>query len=360
MHTDKIKFKTLEWNENKLILIDQRFLPNTERYFVCESVDDVVFAIKEMVVRGAPAIGCSAAFGFAIAGVEALTNLKITGNHLQNKQEDYFYFQNFISLSKDKLAKTRPTAVNLFWALNRMQKTLEANSDLKLHEIVNLLIDEAKKIYIEDINTNKKIGEYGSELITNESKILTHCNAGALATAGHGTALGIIRSAFSLGKKIQVYAGETRPFLQGARLTAWELIKDNIPVTLITDNMSGYLMSLGSIDAVIVGADRVTLNGDVINKVGTYVLAVLAAKHEIPFYVACPWSTIDLKTKIGLDVKIEERNPEEVKGFGDCNWTPEEVKIFNPAFDVTPANLVTSLVTEKGVLDPKSLKELEI
>jgi methylthioribose-1-phosphate isomerase len=215
-------------------------------------------------------------------------------------------------------------------------------------------------MFYEDIEANKKIGINGAKLLSENVTVLTHCNAGALATAGHGTALGIIRSAHTLGKKVKVFAGETRPFLQGARLTAWELVKDQIPVTLITDNMSGYLMSLSLIDAVIVGADRVTANGDVINKIGTYSLAVLASQHNIPFYVACPCSTIDIKTKTGAEVEIEERNPKEVLGYGDNIWAPEGVKVFNPAFDITPASLVSYLVTERGVVTPNNLQKLKI
>ena len=353
------KFETIEWKNNELILIDQRLLPTVEKYVVCRSVDEVADAIKNMVVRGAPAIGCVAAFGFTIAVTQAIKELKITDNLSVNKQKNFDGFLQLVKTSKDKLANTRPTAVNLFWALERIYKIFDSNVHLKASKLLLSVSSEAKKIFNEDIESNKKIGRNGALLLGDKARVMTHCNAGALATAGHGTALGIIRSAQSEGKKIEVFAGETRPFLQGARLTAWELIKDEIPVTLITDNMSGYLMSLNLIDAVIVGADRVTSNGDVINKIGTYSLAVLASKHNIPFYVACPWSTVDVKTKTGAEVIIEERNIKEVIGFGSNVWAPEGVKVFNPAFDVTPADLVSYLVTERGVVTPKNLHSLK-
>ena len=352
------KFETLEWKNNELILIDQRLLPSKEIYYICKNVDDVASAIKCMVVRGAPAIGGAAAYGFAIAVLEAKKKFKSKRN-LPLVEQNYFdKFLKDISMSKDMLADTRPTAVNLFWALNRMDKVFQLNTHLNTDDVVQKIIDEANKIFHEDIETNKKIGHFGAQLLDQNSKVLTHCNAGALATAGHGTALGIIRSAVEIGKSIEVFAGETRPFLQGARLTAWELIQDSIPVTLITDNMSGYLMSKNVIDAVIVGADRVTANGDVINKIGTYSLAVLAKQHQIPFYVACPWSTIDLATNSGNDVKIEERNSDEVRGFGNFFWAPKETKIFNPAFDVTPGNFVSMIVTERGNVIPTKLDRL--
>jgi methylthioribose-1-phosphate isomerase len=353
-------FETLKWKNNELILIDQRTLPIVEEYVVCKTVDEVADAIKSMVVRGAPAIGCAAAFGFAIAINEAIKKLKITNDSHLNNHAEVAKFLYLIDISKNKLAKTRPTAVNLFWALERMKQTFDLNLHRTASELVFSVNSEAERIFNEDIEANKKIGINGAKLLSDRVTVLTHCNAGALATAGHGTALGIIRSAHTLGKKIEVFAGETRPFLQGARLTAWELVKDEIPVTLITDNMSGYLMSLNLIDAVIVGADRVTSNGDVINKIGTYSLAVLALQHNIPFYVACPWSTIDMKTKTGAEVTIEERNPEEVLGYGSSIWAPEGVKVFNPAFDVTPANLVSYLVTERGVVSPEKLHSLRV
>ncbi|OUV31308.1 MAG: S-methyl-5-thioribose-1-phosphate isomerase [Betaproteobacteria bacterium TMED100] len=353
------KFETLEWKNNELILIDQRLLPTAEEYVVCKTVDDVADAIKNMVVRGAPAIGCVAAFGFTIAVTEAFKELKITDNLFVSKHEHFSKLLKLIKTSKDKLANTRPTAVNLFWALERINKIFDSGVHLKASDLFSSVSSEAEKIFDEDIESNKKIGLNGALLLGEKVNIMTHCNAGSLATAGHGTALGIIRSAHSIGKKIEVFAGETRPFLQGARLTAWELIKDGIPVTLITDNMSGYLMSLNLIDAVIVGADRVTSNGDVINKIGTYSLAVLASKHNIPFYVACPWSTVDIKTQTGAQVTIEERDSKEVTGYGTSTWAPQGIKVFNPAFDVTPANLVSYLVTERGVVKPNNLHSLK-
>lgn len=353
------KFETLKWENNELTLIDQRILPNSEEYVVCKTVDDVASAIENMVVRGAPAIGCAAAFGYAIAVTEAISKLHIhSALNVANQNQSASFFQ-LVTSSKDKLAKTRPTAVNLFWALEKMQKTFDINCQKSVAELIISINSAAEAIFYEDIEANHKIGLNGANLLSDETTVLTHCNAGALATAGHGTALGIIRSAHNIGKKIEVFAGETRPFLQGARLTAWELLKDEIPVTLITDNMSGYLMSLNLIDAVIVGADRVTSNGDVINKIGTYTLAVLASQHNIPFYVACPWSTIDMSTKTGSEVTIEERDAKEVTGYGNYTWAPKGVKVFNPAFDITPSNLVNFLVTERGVVLPKDLKSLE-
>ena len=353
------KFETLEWKNNELILIDQRSLPKVEKYIVCKTVEDVAYAIEKMIVRGAPAIGCAAAFGFAIGVIEAKKKLKIADDFIFKNHKDKLQFLKLIDDFKNKLAKTRPTAVNLFWALEEIQKTFNSNFHLTVAELICSVNSKAELIFNEDIQANQKIGINGAKLLSEKVSVLTHCNAGALATAGHGTALGIIRSAQTLGKKIEVFAGETRPFLQGARLTAWELVKDRIPVTIITDNMSGYLMSLGLIDAVIVGADRVTSNGDVINKIGTYSLAVLASKHNIPFLVACPWSTVDMQTKTGADVIIEERNPKEVTGFDGNIWAPEGAKVFNPAFDVTPANLVTYLVTERGVVTPNNLDSLK-
>ncbi len=354
------KFETLKWENNELILIDQRVLPTSEEYVVCKTVDDVATAIENMVVRGAPAIGCSAAFGFAIGVIEAIEKSKITNNCSVEHHKNFIKFFQLVNKSRARLARTRPTAVNLFWALSKMNDTLDLNIHLKSNELTSKIITKAKNIFYGDIEANQKIGNHGAGLLSKSSKILTHCNAGALATAGHGTALGIVRSAHNQGKKIEVFAGETRPFLQGARLTAWELLKDKIPVTLITDSMSGYLMSLNSIDAVIVGADRVTSNGDVINKIGTYSLAVLASQHNVPFYVACPFSTIDMKTVSGKEVIIEERDSKEVTGYKDNNWSPEGVTVFNPAFDVTPADLVTFLITENGVINPKELHSLEI
>jgi methylthioribose-1-phosphate isomerase len=248
------------------------------------------------------------------------------------------------------LLESRPTAINLFWAIDRMRSKINENISLTPNKIANTLLSEAHKILSEDIEINRKMGSFGAELLPDGARVLTHCNAGALATAGHGTALGVIRSAVEAGKKISVIADETRPFLQGARLTAWEMVQENIPITLISDNMSGHLMSHGEVDAIIVGTDRVAGNGDVANKIGTYMVAVLSKRHNIPFYVACPLSTIDRSILSGSDIPIEERPSDEVTGFRDYQWAAEGVSVRNPAFDVTPADLVTGLITEKGVI----------
>jgi methylthioribose-1-phosphate isomerase len=290
-----------------------------------------------MVVRGAPAIGVAAAYGVAL---EAL--------RLQGKATPEFNAgmeSGFIVLSQ-----SRPTAVNLFWALQRMRKVWENIAMQSPQQIATHLRDEAHEILAEDIRINRAMGAYGADLLQDGARVLTHCNAGALATAGWGTALGVFRSAVEAGKKISVIADETRPFLQGARLTAWEMVQEKIPVTLITDNMAGYMMAQGEVDAVVVGTDRVAANGDVANKIGTYMVAVLARRHNIPFYVACPLSTIDMNIVTGADIPIEERNVDEVKGFRDTHWAAEGVKIRNPSFDVTPAELVTGLITERGVV----------
>jgi methylthioribose-1-phosphate isomerase len=250
----------------------------------------------------------------------------------------------------DDLSASRPTAVNLFWALGRMRAVLDAAKQAGPAAIAARLLDEAHRILSEDVAANRAMGGHGAALLADGMRVLTHCNAGALATAGHGTALGVIRSAVAAGKRVSVIAGETRPFLQGARLTAWELARENIPVTLITDNMSGHLMGRGEIDAVIVGADRVAANGDVANKIGTYMIAVLARRHAIPFYVAAPLSTIDRQLASGRDIPIEEREASEVRGYGGLEWAPAGVAARNPAFDVTPADLVTALITERGVV----------
>ena len=340
--------ETLRWRDGHLEMVDQRVLPASFRYLSYGNALEVAEGIRSMVVRGAPAIGCAAAYGIAL---EALSL----------RQADHKTFLASIEKSFAVLAESRPTAVNLFWALDRMKKKWEMLNGLSRKEIAQDLLNEAHLIFDEDIKTNREIGKFGADLLQDGSRVLTHCNAGALATAGHGTALGVFRSAVEAGKKITVIANETRPFLQGARLTVWEMVQEGIPVTLITDNMSGYLMSLGEIDAVVVGADRVAANGDVANKIGTYMVAVLAKRHNIPFYVACPLSTIDLKISSGCDIPIEERNADEVKGFRHYHWAAEGARIRNPSFDVTPAELVTGLITEQGVfLNPetKTIKKL--
>jgi len=333
-----MKIETLRWAHNKLEMIDQRILPAVFEYLCYDSAASVAEGIRNMVVRGAPAIGVAAAYGIAL---EAL--------RLQDKPATGFKIgmeTGFIAL-----AQSRPTAVNLFWALNRMRGVWEDVAQCTPAKVAAHLLAEAHEILVEDIRINRAMGGHGAALLKDGARVLTHCNAGALATAGWGTALGVIRSAVEAGKKISVIADETRPFLQGARLTAWEMVQENIPVTLITDNMAGYMMACGEVDAVVVGTDRVAANGDVANKIGTYMLAVLARRHNIPFYVACPLSTIDMKIASGADIPIEERSSDEVKGFRDYHWAAEGVQIRNPAFDVTPAELVTGLITEKGVVN---------
>jgi methylthioribose-1-phosphate isomerase len=301
----------IRWKGDRLELLDQRALPEDTVYVTCRSAVEVAHAIRDMVVRGAPAIGCAAAFGVVLS-----------------KGSPAAY---------EVLAKSRPTAVNLFWALERMKqaKDLEA---------------EARAIYEEDLAANRAIGKLGAELIGERARVMTHCNTGALATAGYGTALGVIRA--SKSKNISVIANETRPYLQGARLTAWELVQEGIPCTLITDSMAGHLMSRGDVDVVVVGADRIAANGDVANKIGTYALAVLANRHAIPFYVAAPLSTFDPKIADGSRIPIEERPAAEVTGYRDTRWAPQGVAVRNPAFDVTPAELVTGIICEKGIAYP--------
>ena len=335
--------ETLRWNENHFEMIDQRILPAEFKYISYTAANQVADGIRDMVVRGAPAIGCAAAYGVALAAL-----------NLQDASSDKF--NQGMEEAFEVLAQSRPTAINLFWAIDRMRNKMNGSQGSS-KEIANVLLDEAHEIKREDIEINRAMGKNGAELLNDGARVLTHCNAGALATAGHGTALGVFRSAVEAGKKISVIADETRPFLQGARLTAWEMVQENIPVTLISDNMSGHLMSQGEIDAIVVGTDRVAGNGDVANKIGTYMVAVLAKRHNIPFYVACPLSTIDRSINSGKDIPIEERPEDEVTGYRDCQWAAKGVKVRNPAFDVTPAELVTGLITEKGiVLSPTTEK----
>lgn len=329
--------ETLRWRDAHLEMIDQRVLPARFEYLSYGSAAEVAEGIRSMVVRGAPAIGCAAAYGVALESLALL-------------QANREAFVAGIENGFDVLAASRPTAVNLFWALKRMRGVWEANKHRTMNEIAERLLAEAHEISAEDVRINRAMGAYGAALLPDGARVLTHCNAGALATAGHGTALGVFRSAVEAGKRISVIADETRPFLQGARLTAWEMVQEKIPVTLITDNMAGHLMSRGEIDAVIVGTDRVAANGDVANKIGTYMVAVLAQRHGIPFYVACPLSTIDLAIPDGAAIPIEERSADEVTGFRECQWAAKGVQVRNPAFDVTPAELVTALITEKGVV----------
>ena len=327
--------ETLRFRDGRLELIDQRVLPAEFTYYGCDSAETVAEAIRTMVVRGAPAIGCAAAFGVALAAERAKGSPA---------------FDARLTAGFAVLRASRPTAVNLFWALNRMQRAWRAALPCSDAVVAERLLAEAQAIFAEDIANNRRLGAFGAALLPHEATVLTHCNAGALATAGHGTALGVIRSAVQDGKRISVLVDETRPFLQGARLTAWELTHDGIPTTLITDNMAGHLMKQTQVSAVIVGADRVAANGDVANKIGTYMVAVLARHHGIPFYVAAPISTIDPETPTGEQIAIEERDAREVTDIGGRRFAPLGVQVRNPAFDVTPAELVTALITERGVV----------
>jgi len=326
----------MRWEDRTLILLDQTKLPTEEVYSVCRDHRMVADAIRRLVVRGAPAIGVAAAFG-VVLGAQEVVRQK---SDLTTGLEKVF----------TELAGTRPTAVNLFWALERMRKVVTAQREGDPDGLVAALEAEALRLYREDIDTNDRLGRHGAALLADGTTVLTICNAGALATVAHGTALAVIRAAVSAGKRIAVVACETRPLLQGARLTTWELKKDGIPVTLITDNMAGYVMRQGMIQAVVTGADRIAANGDVANKIGTYSLAVLAAAHGLPFYVAAPTSTIDLTLKDGREIPIEERAAEEVTIFGGRPVAPDGVKVYNPAFDLTPARLVRALITEEGVI----------
>ncbi|HTP96489.1 MAG TPA: S-methyl-5-thioribose-1-phosphate isomerase [Burkholderiales bacterium] len=341
-----MKVETLRWRDGRLELIDQRILPGRVEYVACDSAAAVASAIRSMVVRGAPAIGCAAAYGIALEA-RLLERLPAAD------------FAAGLARARAGLAASRPTAVNLAWSLARMQRTLDALRGSAPRDVAARLLAEAHAVAADDIASNRAIGRFGAELIADGARVLTHCNAGALATAGHGTALGVIRSAIEAGKRVSVTASETRPFLQGARLTAWELAEDGIPVTLIADVMAGHLISRGEIDAIVVGADRVAANGDVANKVGTYTLAVLADRHRVPFYVACPLSTIDRATPTGAQIPIEERGAEEVLGFGELRWAPAGVSARNAAFDVTPAALVGALITERGIVHRPNAERIE-
>jgi methylthioribose-1-phosphate isomerase len=334
---------TVEWKNGAVRLLDQSRLPEHVEFLDCRDYQTVAAAIRSLKVRGAPAIGVTAAMGVALGSQAVITS-------------SYEAFAKEVLVICGHLAATRPTAVNLFWAIERMKRLLASLHEQPIEFIKAALLKESQVILDEDISLCKAMGQHGAGLIANGQTVLTHCNAGALATAGYGTALGVIRAAWAQGKKIQVIADETRPVLQGARLTAWELMQDNIPVTLITDNMAGSLMRQGKIQLCIVGADRIAANGDVANKIGTYSVAVLAKAHGIPFYVAAPYSTIDLKTKSGEDIPIEQRNPSEVTTIhGSHPVAPKGVAVYNPAFDVTPAELITGIITERGVFKPCEL-----
>lgn len=331
--------KTVEWTDEGISMLDQRLLPTEEKYLMLRSYEEVADAIKQMVVRGAPAIGVSAAMGLALGAKQSV------GTSVADLEYDFDFMC-------EVMGRTRPTAVNLFWAIERMR---EAFRRAKLEtddteEVKQKLIDEARSIFKEDLAANRALGRFGGELIPDGATVLTHCNAGALATAGdYGTALGVIRGARDAGKRIAVIADETRPFLQGSRLTAWELNKDEIPVTIITDNMAGHVMKQGKVDAVVVGADRIAANGDTANKIGTYMVAVLAKQHNIPFYVAAPVSTLDLTLSTGEEIPIEERDTREVTHMRDHQLAPDGVAAQNPAFDVTPNELIAAIITDKGV-----------
>jgi methylthioribose-1-phosphate isomerase len=317
-------------------MLDQRLLPHREVYRVCRDYDQVADAIRAMVIRGAPAIGVAAAMGVALGALKAPA---------KTFDRD---FERILLI----LGKTRPTAVNLFWALGRMRQVYSENRSRGVDLVKRALKDEAQKIYKEDIAANKQIGRNGASLLRNAKQIMTHCNAGALATAGYGTALGVIRALKESGKEFEVFVNETRPFLQGARLTAWELKKEKIPATLITDSMAGYLMQQGRVDAVVVGCDRVASNGDVANKIGTYTIAVLARRHGIPFFVAGPTSSIDVNCVSGKDIPIEQRDAKEVSHIFGKALAPKGMRVLNPAFDVTSQDLITAIITEKGVIHP--------
>ena len=340
--------KTLEWTADGVRFIDQTKLPTEEVYVNCRTYQEVAAAIRDMIVRGAPAIGVAAAMGVAL-GIQ-----QSSARDKQSLRREFDQISTVIS-------ETRPTAVNLFWAIRRMREKLDSLAGRPLLEIKTALVHEAQQMYLEDIAANEAMGRHGATLMPNSGGVLTHCNAGALATCGYGTALGVIRAAIEAGKKIHVFADETRPFLQGARLTAWELTKDGIQTTVIADNMAGAMMRQGKIKAAVVGADRIAANGDVANKIGTYTVAVLAKEHGIPFYVAAPWSTVDMNTPSGDQIPIEQRSPKEVTHHGGKQMAPDGVLVENPAFDVTPNQYVTAIVTERGIARApyaETLKEL--
>jgi S-methyl-5-thioribose-1-phosphate isomerase len=337
--------ETVQWTNDGVVMIDQTRLPREEVYVTCRDYREVAEAIRSMVVRGAPAIGVSAAMGVALGVLKA-------------SEED---LDRQFDVICETLAATRPTAVNLFWAIDRMKRLYASLRGLPLSEIRERMVKEAQQIKQEDIAINQAIGRFGAELVPDGKTVLTHCNAGALATAGYGTALGVIRAAVAAGKRIDVFADETRPFLQGARLTAWELQQDGIPTTLITDNMAGHFLKSGRIGCVVVGADRIAANGDVANKVGTYSVAVLAKENNVPFYVAAPISTLDMTLQSGDQIPIEQRSPSEVTHVFGVEVAPPGISVENPAFDVTPNRYVTAIITERGVARPpytESLRKL--
>src|ERR1700678_3224807 len=328
--------QTLEWTSRGVVFIDQTKLPTEEVYVTCTTHQQVADAIRNMIVRGAPAIGVAAAMGIALG---------VKNSQAENVADLKPEFDQIC----ETIRQTRPTPVNLFWAIRRMQEKFEILRVRPTAQIKQALIEEAQRMHAEDIAANQAMGRHGATLMPSSGGVLTHCNAGALATAGYGTALGVIRAAVEAGKKIHVYADETRPFLQGSRLTAWELMKDGIPTTVISDNMAGVMMQQGKIGAIVVGADRIAANGDVANKIGTYTVAILAKEHGIPFYVAAPISTVDLATPNGSQIPIEQRNKKEVSHIADKQMVPDGVEIETPAFDVTPAKYVAAIITERGI-----------
>lgn len=340
-----MQFKTIEWKKDRVRILDQRRLPGVIRYLDCRDASSVAKAIRNMAIRGAPAIGVAAAMGIALAARKIRSNRK---EIFRQKIEEVCHL----------MGKTRPTAANLFWAIERMKGILNPFDPEDVEGLKSKLEREALRIYREDLKINHKIGENGKILIQDGVGVLTHCNAGGLATVGYGTALGVLRAAWAEGKRFHVYVDETRPLLQGARLTAWELIQEKIPCTVITDNMAGWLMKKGKINLVLVGADRIARNGDTANKIGTYSLAVLANWHDTPFYVAAPTSTFDFNLSSGKDIPIEERAGKEVTHMGGRCVTPEGVKVFNPAFDVTPHSLIEAIITEKGIFRKPFIKNL--
>jgi methylthioribose-1-phosphate isomerase len=340
--------ETVQWTDNGVVFIDQTKLPTEESYVTCRTHEEVATAIKDMIVRGAPAIGVSAAMGIALG---------VKNSRAKTVDELRPEFDQIC----ETLRVTRPTAVNLFWAIRRMQEKFATLATQPVEQIKQELISEAQRMHAEDVASCMAMGKHGATLMPSSGGVLTHCNAGALATCGYGTALGVIRAAVEAGKKIQVFADETRPFLQGSRLTAWELMKDGIPTTVISDNMAGAMMRMGKIGAVVVGADRIAANGDVANKIGTYSVAVLAKEHGLPFYVAAPWSTVDMETPTGEQIPIEQRAAREVTHMAGRQLTPDGVGIENPAFDVTPNKYVSAIVTERGIARApygESLKKL--
>jgi len=338
--------ETVEWTPEGVVLIDQRRLPAEEVYLTCRNPEEVMVAIRDLVVRGAPAIGVTAAMGIAL-GADRLAASGDAGK-----------LEAGLARLYDGFAKTRPTAVNLFWAIERMKRVAERHLDAGPRGVADALIREAAAMKEEDVRANRAMGVFGAELVPDTAAILTHCNAGALATAGYGTALGVVRAAVEAGKKVRVLADETRPFLQGARLTAWELHQDRIPVKVITDGMAGHFMRRGEVDLVVVGADRIAMNGDVANKIGTYQVAVLARENDVPFYVAAPISTLDPDVANGDDIPIEERDPQEVTWLGATQLVPEGVEAAHPAFDVTPHRYVAAIITERGVARPPFTESL--